>query len=96
MAGVDVAVTGPNYETPAEQRMYRRCGADVIGMSTLPEARLAAALGLEVLGLSAVTNCCRPDAPEAADGAAVVSAAAEAAGRMAAVIRGTLRRCTPG
>ena len=73
-----VAVTGPNYETPAEWRAYRRLGGDVIGMSTALEARAATRLGIRVLGLSTVTNCCRPDAPEATDGAQVVAAAGRA------------------
>lgn len=94
--GVYAAVTGPNYETRAEQRMYRRLGADVIGMSTLPEALVAAQSGLRVLGLSTVTNCCRPDAPEPTDGASVVHAAGSAAAGVLAILRGVIRRCTPG
>lgn len=94
-SGVYAAVLGPNYETRAEQRMYRRLGADVIGMSTLPEAIVASTLGLRVLGLSTVTNCCRPDAPEPTDGAAVVHAAGNASERVLAIVRDVIRRCTP-
>ncbi|MFN2350624.1 MAG: purine-nucleoside phosphorylase [Kiritimatiellia bacterium] len=54
--GVYLAVSGPNYETPAEIRMYRAMGADAIGMSTVPEAMTAHALGLRLLGLSCITN----------------------------------------
>ena len=54
--GVYAAVTGPSYETAAEVRMLRRLGADVIGMSTVPEAITAAALGIRCLGFSMVTN----------------------------------------
>lgn len=90
--GVYAAVTGPNYETRAEQRMYRRLGADVIGMSTVPEVLTAAQLGLRVLGLSTVTNCCRPDAPEPTTGAAVVHAAGAAAERTLAIIRDVIHR----
>jgi len=54
--GVYAAVTGPSYETPAEVRMLRRLGADVIGMSTVPEVLTARAAGLRCLGFSMVTN----------------------------------------
>ena len=55
-AGIYVAVPGPAYETPAETEAYRRMGGTVIGMSVVPEAVAAHALGLRVLGLSFVTN----------------------------------------
>lgn len=54
--GVYVQVTGPQYETPAEIRMYRRLGADAVGMSTVCEALCARYLGMEVCGLSCITN----------------------------------------
>jgi purine-nucleoside phosphorylase len=54
--GVYAAVAGPAYETPAETEMLRRMGATVVGMSTIPEAVAARALGMRVLGLSFVTN----------------------------------------
>lgn len=54
--GVYAAMTGPSYETPAEIRFLRAIGADLVGMSTVPEAIAARFLGLEVLGLSCVTN----------------------------------------
>ncbi|MFQ6033754.1 MAG: purine-nucleoside phosphorylase, partial [Candidatus Bipolaricaulia bacterium] len=54
--GVYVAVPGPMYETPAEIQAYRRLGADLVGMSTVPEVIAAAHCGLEVLGISCVTN----------------------------------------
>lgn len=56
MEGVYAFTAGPAYETPAEIRAYRNMGADVVGMSTVPEAVFAAAAGLEVAGLSLVTN----------------------------------------
>jgi purine-nucleoside phosphorylase len=55
-AGVYMAVSGPNYETPAEIRAFRRLGADAIGMSTVPEAIVARQCGLAVAGISCITN----------------------------------------
>jgi purine-nucleoside phosphorylase len=54
--GVYIAVHGPSYETPAEIRFYRKIGADAIGMSTVPEAIAARHMGLEVLGISCISN----------------------------------------
>ena len=54
--GVYAMMTGPNYETPAEIRAMQRLGADAVGMSTVPEALLAAELGIRVLGVSCITN----------------------------------------
>jgi purine-nucleoside phosphorylase len=54
--GVYIAVTGPSYETPAEIRAFRALGADAVGMSTVPEAIAARHMGLEVLGLSCISN----------------------------------------
>jgi purine-nucleoside phosphorylase len=54
--GVYVAVHGPSYETPAEIRAFRSIGADAVGMSTVPDAIAARHAGLEVLGISCITN----------------------------------------
>jgi purine-nucleoside phosphorylase len=54
--GVYVAVHGPSYETPAEIRFLRTIGADAVGMSTAPEALVARQMGIEVLGVSCITN----------------------------------------
>ena len=54
--GVYAMYSGPNYETPAEIRMFRILGADVVGMSTVPEALVAAQCGIQVVGVSCITN----------------------------------------
>ena len=54
--GVYMMFSGPNYETPAEVRMARTLGADAVGMSTVPEALVAAQCGIRVLGVSCITN----------------------------------------
>jgi len=63
--GVYVAALGPSYETPAEIRAFARMGADLVGMSTVPEVIVAAHAGLEVLGLSVATNLAAGVNPDA-------------------------------
>ena len=55
-SGIYVAVCGPSYETPAEIRAFARLGADAVGMSTVPEAMVARQCGLNVAGISCITN----------------------------------------
>jgi purine-nucleoside phosphorylase len=76
--GVYVGMTGPNYETRAEYRFLRQIGADVVGMSTVPEAVAASRCGLRTLALSVVTNVARPDCPEVVRAEDVVRAAEHA------------------
>ncbi len=65
--GVLVAVAGPNLETAAEYRFLRRMGADIVGMSMVPENLVAIHAGMKVLGICVVTDLCRPDALEPAN-----------------------------
>jgi purine-nucleoside phosphorylase len=88
--GVYVAVTGPNYETRAEYRAFRRIGGDVVGMSTAPEAIAAAQQGMRVLGFSIVCNLARPDAPKVNTHAEVLDAAAHAEPSLRKIVLGVL------
>jgi purine-nucleoside phosphorylase len=84
--GVYVAVTGPNLETRAEYRFLRAFGADVVGMSTVPEVIVARHMGLRVLAMSVITDECFPDALEPVTLAEVLAAAAEAEPKLTAVM----------
>ena len=90
--GVYVAVTGPNLETRAEYRFLRAIGADVVGMSTVPEVLVAIHGGMRVLGVSIVTDMCLPDALEPATVEKIIAAASEAEPKLAALVGGVLER----
>ena len=90
--GVYVAVPGPNLETRAEYRMLRLLGADVVGMSTVPEVIVAVHAGMRVLGLSIITDQCLPDALEPADVATIIATAGRAEPRLTTLVRGVLER----
>ncbi|GAA5508368.1 purine-nucleoside phosphorylase [Novipirellula caenicola] len=89
--GTYLATLGPNYETRAEYRMMRRIGADVAGMSTVPEVLAAANLGMRTLGLSMVSNVANPDSAVAASHDEVLAAGRAAEGKMEAIVRAVLR-----
>jgi purine-nucleoside phosphorylase len=76
--GIYVAVPGPNLETRAEYRMLRSIGADVVGMSTVPEVIVAVHQGMRVVGVSIITDQCLPDALEPADIGRIVATAGRA------------------
>ena len=89
--GVYVAVSGPNYETRAEYRFFRKIG-DAVGMSTVPEVLTAAACGMSVLAVSTITNVAKPDAPQFVDANDVVDIAAQAEPRLRRIVIGVLER----
>jgi purine-nucleoside phosphorylase len=90
--GVYVAVTGPNLETRAEYRMLRGIGADVVGMSTVPEVIVAVHGGMRVLGVSIITDQCIPETLVSAELATIIATAARAEPRLTALVRGVMER----
>ena len=90
--GVYVAVPGPNLETRAEYRMLRAMGADVVGMSTVPEVIVARHMGMRVLGISIITDACFPDALEPADVGKIIQTAAAAEPSLTALVREVVSR----
>jgi purine-nucleoside phosphorylase len=89
--GVYVAVTGPNLETRAEYRFLRGIGADVVGMSTVPEVIVAVHAGLEVLGISVITDMCLPDHLEVATVENILAVARGAEPKLRALITAAVR-----
>lgn len=86
--GVFVAVAGPNLETRAEYRFLRTIGADVVGMSTVPETIVAVHCGLKTVGISVITDMCLPDALQPANVEEIIEVAGRAAPHLQAVVRG--------
>jgi purine-nucleoside phosphorylase len=91
--GVYVAVTGPNLETRAEYRFLRVIGADVVGMSTVPEVIVAVHAGMKVLGISVITDMCLPDALEVATVEKILAVAASAEPKLRALVTDAVRHC---
>jgi purine-nucleoside phosphorylase len=86
--GVVVAVLGPNLETRAEYRFLRAIGADVVGMSTVPEVIVAVHAGLRVFGVAVVTDMCLPDALKPAVIEEIIATANAAEPKLRALVRG--------
>jgi purine-nucleoside phosphorylase len=90
--GVYVAVPGPSLETRAEYRMLRAMGADVVGMSTVPEVIVATHAGMRTLGISIITDQCLPDALEPADIGRIIATAARAEPSLTRLISALVER----
>lgn len=90
--GVYVAVTGPNLETRAEYRWLRGIGADVVGMSTVPEVIVAVHGGMRVLGLSVITDQCIPETLEPATVERILAVAAGAEPKLTSLVTGVVER----
>ena len=90
--GVYVAVHGPSYETPAEIRFLRTIGADAVGMSTVPEAIAARHMGMEVLGISCITNMAAGVLPHPLVHEEVMETARRVRGSFIALLEGIIER----
>jgi purine-nucleoside phosphorylase len=91
-AGVYACMRGPSYETPAEIRMLRALGADVVGMSTVPEVIVARHMGVRVAGISVVTNLAAGLSRKALSHAEVAETAARVEARLTSLVTGFLSR----
>jgi purine-nucleoside phosphorylase len=89
---VYAALQGPSYETPAEIRYLRAIGADAVGMSTVPEALVARHMGIEVLGISCITNMAAGVLPQPLDHEEVMETARRVRGPFAALLEGIIGR----
>ena len=88
--GVFVAVAGPNLETRAEYRFLRTIGADVVGMSTVPEVVVAVHAGMRSVGFSVITDMCLPDALKPANVDEIIATANEAEPKLTKLVLGVL------
>ncbi len=90
--GIYVAVPGPNLETKAEYRFLRTIGADVVGMSTIPENIVAIHMGIKVLGISIVTDECFPDSLKPVNVEEIISTAMKAEPKMTLIMKEVVKR----
>jgi len=90
--GVYAALLGPNYETPAEIRYLRTIGADLVGMSTVPEVIVANHMGVRVLGISCVTNMAAGILPQKIDHAEVLETGEQVRGTLVSLLKALLPR----
>ena len=90
--GVYVALHGPSYETPAEIRFLRTIGADAVGMSTAPEAIVARHMGMDVLGISCITNPAAGVLPEPLKHDEVMEVARRVRGEFSSLLEGIIER----
>ena len=90
--GVYAAVLGPNLETRAEYRFLRGIGADLVGMSTVPEVLVGVHMGMEILGVACVTDRCDPDHLEACDIKEIIRTANEAGPRLDRLIESAIEK----
>jgi len=90
--GVYIAVTGPSYETPAEIRAFRTLGADAVGMSTVPETIVARHMGIEVLGISCISNMAAGVLPQLLTEEEVIETTGRVRGTFIALLEGVIER----
>ena len=90
--GVYIAVPGPNLETKAEYRFLRATGADVVGMSTIPENIVANHMGMKVLGISIITDECFPDSLKPVNVEEIIAAAMQAEPKMTLIMKEVIKR----
>jgi len=90
--GVYIGVRGPSYETPAEIRMARRMGADLVGMSVVPEATVAKQLGLKIVGISCITNISMATSKEPTSHAVILKIAESIRPKLSRLLKEVIKR----
>lgn len=93
-SGIYLAVPGPNLETKAEYRMFRYLGADVVGMSTVPEVIVAIHSGLKVFGMTVISDECFPDSLQPVSVDEIIKAAMEAEPKLTLIMKRLIERLT--